>query len=140
MAETHNTQSVKKEGSYVGLLGGPDMEDGVVGDVAGFHAAAKQHGIRVACICQRGLCVQGDTVHGGDPRCRAGQGNAPIRFFDAIQNAEGDQRVEFIEPVKSEYGYMHRTTLTRNHHRRWCHFQAALPVRFRCIAAELLQF
>jgi hypothetical protein len=48
-----------------------------------------------------------DAVHGADLGFGATERDVPIRFVDAIQHAECDKRVQFVETLEGEYRDVH---------------------------------
>ena len=77
----------------------------------GLHPAAHDHRVGLGSFSQRRLRFHHDAVHRTDPGRRAGKRNAPPRRLDAVQDAERDQRVQFVETVEGKDGDVHGVVL-----------------------------
>ena len=76
-------------------------------DLAGLPAAAHDDRVCGAGFVKRDVGFDDHAVHRADSRAGAGDRYTPVRLPNSVEDAERDQRVEFVEALEGEDGDVH---------------------------------
>ncbi|MNR07615.1 hypothetical protein D3C85_1237430 [compost metagenome] len=86
---------------------------GIRDDVPGHFPTTHQHRVRTACVLQRHLRLDHQAVHRQHLVRGAGDRHSPTRLLNSVEDAERDERIEFVETFEGKDGDVHCEPRTR---------------------------